>query len=126
MSSQHESSFSGGEIEKAIRQVVDAIAKNQAHKAAQMQRATRYNFNIPVVLSAISASRTLKQIAVAWSMDISYDGIGFLSEYKCMPKEVVFVDFERVIGRTFQVETEILHCKTILTKTHRIGGIFRY
>lgn len=126
LSNESEFHYAGGELQNAIKQVVDAIAKNQAQKVAALRSAPRYNFNIPVTISAISASSTMKQIAVAWTLDMSYEGIGMLSEYKCLPKEIVFINFERVIGRPFEVKTEITHCKTVLTRTHRFGGNFMF
>lgn len=111
-------------MQKAIMQVVDAIAKSQAQKAAELRGVARYNFNIPIAISAISASSTMKQIALAWTLDISYEGIGMLSEYKCLPKEKIYINFERVIGRPFEVQTEILHSKSVLPKVHRFGGNF--
>jgi len=118
--------YRGGEVERAVKQVVDAVASNQAQKTKEIKRLPRYPFNLPVTISAVSASRTLKQIAAAWTLDISYEGIGFLGEYKFMPKEVIYVDLEKVIGRPFEIQTQVTHCKNVFGKVYRVGGLFQF
>ena len=60
----------------------------------------------------------------AWALDISYRGVGLITNVRHEAGDVIFVDFEPVIERSFPVEAEVLHAQQILPGSHLLGAKF--
>lgn len=61
---------------------------------------------------------------VGWVLDLSEQGIGFLSDQPLVAGTMWMMDLEALAGTPTRLIVRVIYCHQILKNTFRIGGIF--
>ncbi len=107
---------------ECICQLVDAVARRHVDRM-NARKDVRHPLGVPVYLWRGPGDHDEGRCK-AWALDISYRGVSLIMEVRLAVGDVICVDFEPVIGRSFPVEAEVLHAQPILPDSHRLGARF--
>ena len=101
----------------AVKRLVDRIADKQVDQAEQ-RLTTRHSLNVPVTI------RTGYGVFQAWANEISYEGIGLLTNKPLLPNSTIVVDLRPAVGYSCRARVQLAHFQKLLGGVYRTGGRF--
>ncbi len=110
------------EQKECICRLVDALARRHADRM-NARKTVRHTLGVPVYLWRGTGGDDAGR-SKAWALDISYRGVGLITDVRVAAGDVICVDFEPVFERSFPVEAEVLHAQQILAESRRVGSKF--
>lgn len=116
---------SGQQLYKAIRKLVTGLEK-QSHTQAEKRRYGRYPFNVKVQLCHKSESDEYRPLCEAWVSNLSIGGIDCIVEQKVFDRDLLYVNFEEIVGRPCYIPIRLCACRTLLSQTYQVHGEFIY
>ena len=113
------------ELLMAVTNLVADLGKRSDRRIRQRSD-PRISVDQEVELFSISASGNLKSLGTAWCMDVSYQGIGLISDFSLDSGQVLAVDLKNLVGQPLVLAIRMIHSRKINRVLYRSGGIFLY
>ena len=110
-----------------VSDIVNDMARKEALDALERRHRTdkRYPLSaaVPLSVSYVPGGPFTPELQ-AWGLDISYTGIGLLTERELEPASPVYLDLA-ALGRPHSVvEMRVLYCSHMVGQIHRVGAVF--
>ena len=106
-----------------INGIVNSLAY-QANDAAAHRRDARYSYNQIVTIGLETNDGHFKRTCSAWAVDMSYNGMGFITDIELLVGKNMFVKLIIIDGQEEVFPIRIVHCRKLFGAVCRIGTIF--
>jgi hypothetical protein len=117
---------SGHESLLAINRLVTELAQRSA-KMEDSRSDRRYSLNEPVSLWVVRPRETTPRLILrAWGLDLSYQGLGIISEKQASVGAMLIACLREKRPDELRVPFQPLFCRALIGNIFRLGGKFLF
>jgi PilZ domain len=113
------------QFRKAIGKLVRGLEKRDREQNNRRAH-HRFHFGVKVSLCTKTGDDSYKELCNAWAVDLSVGGMGFMTEQDICDEDVLYVSFEKLIGKPCFIPVQIRHCRTLVGNVYMVNGQFVY
>lgn len=107
--------------------LINEVINDCAARAREFERQrsdVRYPLGVVLRLGRPGGGRDFTPMCEVYCLDVSYQGVGLMSQQELMPGRFLRLDMSPVLRKPCLVELQVMACKPVMSSLFRVGAAF--